>query len=188
MRKYCVYVHRRKDNNLPFYIGCCTRQDNRKASAVKKYQRAFDFGQRRERWFEIKKAAGGVNVEIAFTFDKKEDAFQKECEMINLYGREKFNNGLLVNECYGGNGAPGQYNSDKTRKKKSVTKIGKLNPMYGRCGKKHPTAKQVINIKTNEIYESITQAASKNGYDFRMLHTWLTGARGRKNPTELRLI
>ena len=78
VKKYCVYVHRRKDNNKPFYIGCCSRDDNTRNLGIKKYRRAFDFGQRRPRWFEIRDESGGVNVEIFFTTDDREEAFKKE--------------------------------------------------------------------------------------------------------------
>ena len=186
MRKYCVYIHRRKDNNLPFYVGCCTRQDNNRLAGVKKFRRAFDFGQRRPRWFEIRRDAGGLNVEIAFTFNDKNDAYQKEFEIVELYGRENFKNGLLVNECHGGIGAPGQINSFKTRHKKSITKLGKLNPMYGRTGENHPTTRKVINLGTGKVFDSITEAADACGYKMKTLYNWLSGH--RKNPTDLRFI
>lgn len=184
MKKYCVYIHRRKDNNLPFYIGCCSWHEKRRATGLKKFTRAFASAHRRPRWFKIRNEAGGVTVEIPFVFDDKKDAYKKEYEIVELYGRECFNNGLLTNECRGGIGAPGQYNSAETRKKKSVTKLGELNPMYGKRGKETPMAKMVVNIKTNKVYESVSEAAIDCGFKMKTLYNWLSGH--RPNKTDLR--
>ena len=186
MKKYCVYVHRRKDTHAPFYIGCCTRQDKTRSRGVKKYIRAFDFRQRRPRWFEIRDAAGGVNVEIAFYSDDKKQAFQKEYDLVELYGRECFNNGLLVNECQGGEGAPGQFNSNETRRKKSEQQKGAKNSMYGKRGVETGTARRVFDVKTSKVYESVSEAADICGYKMKTLYNWLSGH--RKNPTNLRFI
>jgi len=186
MKKYCVYIHRRKDNNLPFYIGCCSWQKKRRATGLRKFTRAFDFTLRRPRWFEIRDEAGGVNVEIPFVFDDKKDAYKKEYEMVEFYGRECFSNGLLTNECMGGAGAPGQYNTLETREKKSITKLGKLNPMYGKTGKDHPGTRRVMNVKTSKVYESVLEAATAYGFKMKTLYNWLSGH--RKNTTDLRFI
>ena len=89
----------------------------------------------------------------------------------------------------GGNGGVVKF-GDKLprswRESLSKSKIGKKNPMHGRCGKNHPTAKRVINVKTSKIYESITEAAKICDYDMKQLHGWLSGY--RKNPTDLRLL
>ena len=186
VKKHCVYAHRRKDNHQPFYIGCCSRNDHDRCTGAKKYRRAFDFRQRRPRWFEIAKAAGGVDVEIVFTSDNKIDAFKKEAELVNFYGREAFDNGLLVNECLGGIGAPGQYNSDITRHKKSVNQRGSKNSMFGKRGCETGTARKVVNSKNGFVYESVGQAAEAYGFKMKTLYNWLSGH--RKNPTELRFI
>lgn len=184
MKKYCVYIHRRKDNNLPFYVGCCTRHDNNRSTGVKKFRRAFDFGQRTETWKRIKEESGGVLVEIPCFFDDKKDAYEKEKELVDVYGRMDFEGGILVNECSGGNGAPNQYNSEETKQKKSVTKLGELNPMFGKTGKDHPNTRRVINIKTSKVYESVSEAAEASGLKMKTLYNWLSGH--RKNPTDLR--
>jgi hypothetical protein len=186
IKKHCVYVHRRKDNNEPFYIGCCSRHDNTRNIGVKRYRRAFDFKQRRPRWFEVMGDAGGVNVEIAFVSDDKNEAFKKEKDLVDFYGREAFENGMLVNECLGGVGAPGQYNSTETRRKKARTKLGKMNPMYGRTGQRHPTARVVVNGRTGMVYESVSDAAEACGYKMKTLYNYLSGH--RKNPTDLRFV
>ncbi len=184
MKKHCVYVHRRKDTNTPFYIGCCTIQENTRCRGVKKYRRAFDFRQRMPGWFKIRDEAGGVNVEIAFVFDDKEEAFKKEYDLVELYGRKCFNNGLLSNECRGGVGAPGQINSIETRRKKSEQQMGSKNSMYGKKGK--GPARKIENIETGKTYISVSDAAEKCGYKMKTLYNWLSGH--RKNPTDLRFV
>jgi len=186
MKKYAVYVHKKKDNGDVFYVGCCTRQDKRRAATIKKYQRAFDFGQRRPDWFKIVKESGGVVVEIVFSSDNKEEAFNKEKELVDYYGRHRFNNGLLVNECLGGNGAPGQYNSKATRLKKSIAQKGSRNSMHGKRGRETGTARRVMNVKTSKMYESVSEAAEFYGYRMKTLYNWLSGH--RKNQTDLRFI
>ena len=186
MKKYAVYVHMRRDNGKVFYVGCCTRNDSTRARGFKKYRRAFDFGQRRARWFKIVGEAGDVDVDIVFLTDIKDEAFEKEAAFIELYGRESLNKGLLVNECGGGMGAPEQLNTKLTRLKKSAQKIGHKNPMYRCTGRNHPNTRRVFNVKTCKIYESITEAADANGYKMKTLYNWLSGH--RKNPTNLRFI
>ncbi|MFH2034583.1 MAG: hypothetical protein ABIJ26_07810 [Candidatus Margulisiibacteriota bacterium] len=72
------------------------------------------------------------------------------------------------------------------RNRIAASKYGAMNPMYGRTGKDHPNTRRVINVKTNGVYESVTQAADANGYKMKTLYNWLTGH--RKNPTDLRFI
>jgi len=151
---------------------------------VKKYQRAFDFTQRRPGWFKTRDEAGGVNVEIAFVFDDKKEAYQKEYDLVELYGRQCFNNGLLANECMGGQGAPGQINSVETRRKKSEQQKGSNNSMYGKRGT--GLARKVKDIKTGDVYISVSEAATSCGYKMKTLYNWLSGH--RKNLTDLRFI
>lgn len=187
MKKYAVYVHKRKDNGNVFYVGCCTRQDkNNRCVGIKKYRRAFDFGQRRQRWFDVVKEAGGVDVDIVFMSDDKGEAYKKETLLVDSYGREKFNNGLLVNECAGGRGAPGQLNSEMTRLKKSIMQRGSHNSMYGKRGAETGTARKVLNVKNGKIYESVSEAAITIGYKMKTLYNWLSGH--RKNPTDMRFM
>jgi len=184
MRKHAVYVHKRRDNGEVFYVGCCVRNDKMRANGVKKYKRAFDFGQRRLRWFAIVDSAGGVDVEIVFSSDDRGEAFKKEKELVDSYGRESFNNGLLVNECAGRDGAPGQPNSEMTKLKKSIRQRGRHNSMYGRrgCG----LSRRVVDSRSGVIYRSVSEAAEQCGFKMKTLYNWLSGH--RKNPTYLRFI
>jgi hypothetical protein len=65
-----------------------------------------------------------------------------------------------------------------------VTKIGELNPMFGRTGEKHPNSKKVIDINTGIVYNSITEAAEVNGLKMKTLYNFLSGH--RQNKTTLK--
>jgi hypothetical protein len=84
----------------------------------------------------------------------------------------------------GGNGGVvklGDKLSDAWKKNIAKTKIGNLNPMYGRIS---PKAIKVINIETGEVYDSVTLAAKATGQRMQTLHNRLTGF--RKNNTPMR--
>lgn len=68
----------------------------------------------------------------------------------------------------------------------ATAKLGERNPMRGRTGAKHPTARAIVNIETQQRYESISEAAEKEGYKMKTLANWLSGF--RKNPTPLRYV
>ncbi|MCK5451194.1 MAG: hypothetical protein KAI70_05470 [Candidatus Omnitrophica bacterium] len=184
MKTYYVYIHRRKDNNRPFYIGCATNQGTKNTSRGK-YSRAYDVILRRPRWFEVREEAGGLCVEIFFETTSHEKAYAMEKKIVDLYGREKFNNGLLVNECKGGIGAPGQFNSEKTKRKKSITKLGHLNPQYGKHGFESSVGKHVMNTVTKAKYGSIMEAARQEGLRAVMLYQYLDSKSPLKNHTNL---
>jgi len=68
----------------------------------------------------------------------------------------------------------------------AASKFGERNPMSGRTGAKHPTARAIINTETQQRYESISEAAEKEGHKMKTLANWLSGF--RKNPTPLRYV
>jgi len=183
LKKYVVYAHRRKDNEEIFYIGCCTRHDRRGHKGKSRFSRAFDFKRHTIPWLEVYTAAGGADVEFLFSSDNRDEAFEKEREWVEKIGRE-IDGGTLTNVCFGGCGAPGQPNSEETKRKKAESKLGKLNPMYGKTGSDHPQSRKVIDIETNFIFQSIGEAAERNDYKMKTLYNWLTGH--RRNPTNLR--
>jgi len=180
--KHCVYIHKRKDNGVVFYVGRCCRNENTRSVGIKKYRRAFDFCQRRPRWFEIAEESGGVDVDIILTSDSKPKTLDKERSLIDELGRELYDNGQLANECRGGAGAPSQFNTLETRLKKSLSKRGAKNSMYGKRGT--GLARTVVDLNTNMIFKSVSEAAEKCGYKMKTLYNWLSGH--RKNPTSLR--
>lgn len=75
MNKYCVYLHRRKDNNEVFYIGEGTE---RRPYTFCKYTRS-------KSWHDIVSKSGGHIVEIVKTNLTKEEALDFEKQLINQY-------------------------------------------------------------------------------------------------------
>lgn len=71
--KYCVYLHRRKDNNEIFYAGQGT------------LKRPYCATRKLKAWNKVVKEAGGFIVEIIKDSLSKEDALKLEIEMIQQY-------------------------------------------------------------------------------------------------------
>lgn len=69
------------------------------------------------------------------------------------------------------------------KRKIAATKIGELNPMYGKTGAAHPNSRRVRNKITGASYDSVQIAADHLGFKMKTLYNWLSGH--RKNPTEL---
>lgn len=65
----------------------------------------------------------------------------------------------------------------------AATKQGSLNPMYGRTGALHPTARKVRDTASGNIYDSVVAAAASHGFKWKTLYNWLSGH--RPNPTNL---
>lgn len=52
---------------------------------------------------------------------------------------------------------------------------GERNPMWGRRGQKHPTAKKVIDEATGRVFGSVSEAAAEAGMKMQTLHGQLSG-------------
>ena len=63
------------------------------------------------------------------------------------------------------------------------TKVGTLNPMYGKTGSAHHNSRKVRDAETGSIYDSVLIAAESNGFKMKTLYNWLSGH--RPNPTSL---
>lgn len=75
MKKYCVYIHRRKDNNEIFYVGHGT---DRRPSASCKYTRSVA-------WLSTVDKAGGFYFEVILNNLSKTEAQAAEAELILKY-------------------------------------------------------------------------------------------------------
>lgn len=94
--KYYVYRHRRLDNNEIFYIGI-GKEDGGKflRSKVKRKSKRTNF------WRNITNKTA-YEIEIVATGLTREDACNKEKELISFYGRRDLREGVLVNLTDGG--------------------------------------------------------------------------------------
>lgn len=98
---YYVYVHRRADDNLPFYVG--------KGRA----ERAWKFSERNKYWNNTKNKHG-VIVEIVFDGLTEEEAFQCEIDTILEFTYFDY---PLTNLTRGGEGLSGYKQSEEHRKR-----------------------------------------------------------------------
>jgi len=91
-KKVIVYRHIRLDINMPFYIGI-----------AKKSYRPYDKAARNRQWKSIVNSLDGkYRVDILFTDLTIEEAYAKEIELIELYGRTDLGTGCLCNMTRGG--------------------------------------------------------------------------------------
>lgn len=89
---------------------------------------------------------------------------------------------------HGGNGGVVQRGDklpDWWKARIAATKHGSDNPMFGKTGERHPTARRVIDGATGAVFPSVTAAAAHLGIRMQTLHNMLTGF--RPNSTTMRL-
>ena len=138
--KYYLYRHIRLDKNEPFYIGIGTKLTKYKNSKWN-YSRAFSKTGRNIVWKRIVSKTT-YEVEILLESDNYKFIKQKEIEFISLYGFLYNKTGILINMTLGGEGTIGYKRSPKDCEK-----------IKERCSFK------VYNKETNQIFNSITEAA-----------------------------
>jgi hypothetical protein len=98
-----VYRHIRLDKNEPFYIGIGTDE-----------KRAYRKSGRNKYWKNIISKTD-YEVQILFYDLTKEEAVDKEKELIMLYGRKDLGFGTLVNMTDGGDGTFNKNNESKVK-------------------------------------------------------------------------
>lgn len=99
---YYVYQHIREDLNEIFYIGLGTLKKG-KGTFKHKHYRAYETTNRSKYWYNIVNKTK-YKIEIIFETTDKEEAQNKEIELINLYGRKITGEGSLCNIEIGGKG------------------------------------------------------------------------------------
>ncbi len=107
-----VYRHIRLDKNEPFYIGIATH-----------LKRAYDKKSRKNKIWQSIISKSEYRIEILFDDLTREEALEKEKELILLYGRIDLKTGSLANLTIGGEDFPGYWNigrkdSEETKAKK----------------------------------------------------------------------
>lgn len=223
-RTFYIYLHRRDDTGEVFYVGKGTRTKKHQ------YQRASEASNRNVIWNRIT-AKTTYSIELVADFFIEEDCFDKERELISLYGKRVYG-GLLSNLTDGGEGHAGLPKTAETveklrvassgerhanwgkklsaetckRKSESMkasplnlrgkklpdwwkqriseTKVGVLNPMYGKTGAKHPNSKPVKDSSSGVVYESMTAAAASLGMKVGTLYNMLKGTNPNRTTME----
>src|SRR6266576_3403949 len=108
MWKYSVYIHRRRSDGSPFYVG--------KGSSQK---RCHDRSSRNRHWRNIV-AKHGLLVEIVMSCRTDVEARLQEVLLIAKIGRCDLGKGPLVNKTDGGDGHTGLIASSELRRKRSL--------------------------------------------------------------------
>lgn len=122
-RRFYVYAHLRKDGT-PFYVG------------KGKDKRVIDKTSRSEWWWNIVNAdytdTQLPNYVLLAEHLTEQEALDLEVQYIAKYGRKNVHpHGILINNTDGGEGTVGVILSEVTRKKMSLARKGKKNPMWG---------------------------------------------------------
>ena len=184
MNNFYVYVHFRKDNLQPFYVG-------------KGKGRRVNITHNRNKHWQNVVAKHGLFAQIMENNLTEEQAFEREKFYIQVLGKEN-----LCNHTDGGEGISGYKHSAESIKKSS--RFGEKNGMFGKThteevrkilskkakgvnsfeGIEHPHALKVINIETGIIYPSIRNAAKCEKVNNNSLKKYLAGS--LTNKTNLR--
>ena len=174
-----VYRHWRLDKNEVFYVGI-----------GKEESRAFDFIRRNKVWKGIKRRTD-VDVEIVARDLSWELACELEQLMIQEYGRIDLGTGRLVNLTDGGDGSIGAKHTKETIEKRANSNRGKKRTDETRAkisqaltgkklsekhieslrtshlGKLPPNAKQVIDLQTGFVYDSLRSGCLSVGVNYK---------------------
>jgi len=174
---FYIYIHFRKDNLQPFYVG------------KGKGKRFLSNRSRNIYWKRIVNKYGYF-PQIMENNLTEEQAFEREKFYIQILGREN-----LCNMTDGGDGSTGCIPSQETRKKMSENRKGEKNGFFGKkhtdevmkkMSKNSFNAKKVINIKTNEIYKSAEELAKILNMKSDTLRAYLNGK--LKNKTDFKYL
>ena len=107
-----VYRHIRLDKNEPFYIGIATH-----------IKRAYEKNQRKNKIWKSIVAKTEYDIEILFDDLTREQALDKEIELIALYGRIDKKTGTLSNLTDGGEGFQGICNKGRKASEETKAKL-----------------------------------------------------------------
>lgn len=158
--KYCVYCHTNKINGKK-YIGITSQKPTKRWGVDgKKYHDCPKF-------YNAIQKYGWDNFyhDILFTNLSKNEACEKEVELIELYNTNDKNCGYNITS---GGDCPSI--ADETKEKIRKIKIGhrtseetKRKMSIAKLGENHPRARKIICINTFETYDTATQASIETG-------------------------
>ena len=152
---YYVYELWNPLTNKPFYVG---KSYNRTGYSRYSSHISESNYKRNHKTNTIRKIINSGNVvgfTIVFETDNEQLAFNKEIELIKLYGRRNIKTGILTNLTDGGEGASGYKITEHGREKRRLLSKGKNNAMYGKThtvkSKKQISENRIEKIKNNII-------------------------------------
>jgi hypothetical protein len=207
---FYVYIHIRKDNGEPFYVGMGSKKWNRVSSKKN----------RNQWWLNITKKYGYDYIFLDENLTEYE-AFELEKYWIKRIGRNDLGLGTLVNLTDGGEGKSGckhtqesilkikekrknQIITQKHKDKISISGIGRIVSQQTKekisklhLGSKrteetkqkmrgHKTGNLVLNFETGIFYQSCREAATYCSLNSSTLKNMLSGR--RTNKSKLRYV
>ena len=145
MNGYTVYLHISPDGKR--YYGTTKQSVNRR------WRNGKGYNKRQERFWEAIQKYGWDNIQhiIVARGLTKEEAYWLEIELIKEWDTTNRDKGYNIAK--GGYSANGRITSEETKKKLSKVMIGKHD------GKNNPSAKSVICITTNKIFNTAKEGA-----------------------------
>lgn len=184
-KKYIVYMHKNNINNK-VYIGVTKMKPNERWSNGKGYCNQPKF-------YNAIKKYGWENFEHTILFENltKEEAWEKEIEMIKRFDSSNSNKGYNVSK--GGKSNNGVPCSEKTKEKISIANKGKNNGFFG---KKH-TKEELSKIseaskkmwQKEEHRDKIIKILNKYKKDFKKGNIpWNKGMKGFIIPSNMRKV
>ena len=193
-----VYQHIRIDVNEVFYIGI-----------GKEFKRAFNKTNNRSKFWKNIINKTEYKIEILFNDLTWNESCQIEKYLIKYYGRKDLGLGTLVNLTNGGDGTLGHVKrnikpiTDEARKRMSdaqkrngISKEqrDKMNSGFKNMSEESKLSmsktqfkpKKVINIETNEIYNSVKEVSKLFNISYSLLKNHLSGK--TKNATKFQYL
>jgi len=133
-RRHYVYVLRRPDTKEPFYVGKGSWSKKRMGTRIANQVMGAKKNTRHPKYAIIASyqklgLEPLVEIDSFFEYDDVKDAYAREKQLIEIYGRRDLNTGTLANRCSGGRGIPNL--TPETRKRIGDAHRGKkLSPEH----------------------------------------------------------
>ena len=138
------------------------------------HERSHEYGYKTAFSNAIKKyGKENFKWEVIYETDSIEELNNKESFYIEHYKSLVSENGYNLK---GGGG--NDFLTDEVKEKIGNAQVGEKNHMYGKTGELNPTSKKVINIMTNTIFGSASEAARYDNTNFSHVGSVCRGSRG----------
>ena len=154
-----VYSHNRKNDDKIFYIGI---------GKTKRFKRSREKYGRSNMWKKTVKKYG-YSINILHTELTLVEANQIEKYLVAYYGRRNLGLGYLTNLTDGGDGVQGYIPTEAQRLKMSLSNT-------------KPTAKEVINIETLQVWTSAKECSKEHNFNYKYLQSRLSGEKINNTP------
>lgn len=158
----CVYLHFRLDTNEVFYVGIGNKR------------RSKDMLDRNYHWENIVKKHG-YRIEIIHEFETRNEAVQKEIELIAYYGRRDIGTGSLCNMTDGGEGSIGRIISEKHKNKIREVHTGRIPSPETRAKMSLSQKNKIVTKETREKISASTKGIKKLSDEHRAKIKEITG-------------